>query len=153
MKVQNCQKIALKLFSLNLKRLLTDRASEALQNNSEIELSSIDEIQTESLHIYSLTIFGFFEYFGVFPIAGPNHYIAITSQFSFSQFSVNSRGPISENCGVTQYVYVSIPEKLNRNRYFLSQIMGLEKSLIKQVCSFQFWYSVIGVTECVYHVS
>ena len=44
MKVQNHQKIALKTFLLSLKRLLTDRASEALQNNSEIELSSIDEI-------------------------------------------------------------------------------------------------------------
>ena len=41
--VQNRQKIVLKLFFIKSKKT-TDRTSEALQNNSEIELSSIDEI-------------------------------------------------------------------------------------------------------------
>ena len=41
MKVQNCQKIVLDLFFIKSKKT-TDLASEALQNNSEIELSSIE---------------------------------------------------------------------------------------------------------------
>ena len=41
--VQNRTKNSIKTFFINSKKT-TDRTSEALQNNSEMELSSIDEI-------------------------------------------------------------------------------------------------------------